>query len=174
MAEQKLIKVTNRELARVGYYIPDLDVRRQFSVGETKSISFEELEKLSFIPGGKALIKNYLLVQDKEVLDKILNEKIEPEYFYTEAEIRKLLTTGTIGQLEDCLNFAPEGTISLVQKLAVELKINDINKRDLIFKKTGFNVTKAIENLNDEDKEEKAPVVRKAAPVVAAAAPVKK
>lgn len=174
MAEQKLIKVTNRELARVGYYIPDLDVRRQFSVGETKSISFEELEKLSFIPGGKALIKNYLLVQDKEVLNKILNEKIEPEYFYTEAEIRKLLTSGTIGQLEDCLNFAPEGTISLVQKLAVELKINDINKRDLIFKKTGFNVTKAIENLNDEDKEEKAPVVRKAAPVVTASAPVKK
>lgn len=174
MAEQKLIKVTNRELARVGYYIPDLDVRRQFSVGETKSISFEELEKLSFIPGGKALIKNYLLVQDKEVLNKILNEKIEPEYFYTEAEIRKLLTSGTIGQLEDCLNFAPEGTISLVQKLAVELKINDINKRDLIFKKTGFNVTKAIENLNDEDKEEKAPVVRKAAPVVTVSAPVKK
>lgn len=168
MAEQKLIKVTNRETARVGYSVPDLDVRRQFMPGETKSISLEELEKLSFIPGGKALIRNYLLVQDKEVLDKILNEKIEPEYFYTEAEVKKILTTGTLGQLEDCLNFAPDGTISLVQKMAVELKINDINKRDLILKKTGFNVTKAIENLNDEDKQEKTSVVRKAAPVATA------
>ena len=72
MTEQKLSEVTNRETARVGYSVPELDVRRQFMPGETKSISLKELEKLSFVPGGKALIKNYLLVHDKEVLNKII------------------------------------------------------------------------------------------------------
>lgn len=165
MAEQKLIKVTNRDAARVGYKIPDLNVRRQFASGETKSISLEELEKLSYVPGGKALIRNYLMIQDKEVLNKLLDGGVEPEYFYTETEIRKILSSGTIEQLEDCLNFAPEGTIESIQRIAVELKINDINKRDLIAKKTGFNVTNAINNgIEKEQKEEKV-LVRKATPV---------
>ena len=49
----------------------------------------------------------------------------------------------------DCLDFAPEGVIELVKKYAVELKVNDIQKRQAILDKTGFNVTSAIE-INEE------------------------
>ena len=38
------IKLTNRDNGTVGYTIPDLNLHRTFSGGETKTITFEELE----------------------------------------------------------------------------------------------------------------------------------
>ena len=37
---------------KVGYYVPDLGIRRQFMPKETKEITFEELQKLSYLEGG--------------------------------------------------------------------------------------------------------------------------
>ena len=66
----------------------------------------------------------------------------------------------------DCLDFAPIGVIDLVKELAVKLKINDISKREAIFEKTGFNVSKAIE-INKETDENEIPKekIRRATPV---------
>ena len=57
-------------------------------------------------------------------------------------------------QLEDALDFAPLGVIELIKEKAVSLKLSDINKRDAIAKKTEFNVTKAINNIELEKKAE--------------------
>ena len=168
--DNEIIKVTNRNNGTTGYSIADLgNLRRTFAPGETKKIPMEELRKLSYIPGGEVILREYLVIDNKEALDELLNGGIEPEYFYTEDEVKTLLLTGSLDQLMDCLDFAPGGVIDLVKKYAVELKINDIQKRQAILNKTGFNVTSAIE-INEETlegEEEKTTTNRRAAPVAA-------
>lgn len=146
-----IIKVTNRDSGSVGYTVAEMGVHRKFQKGEVKEIRMEELRKLSYLPGGQAIINDCLIIHNEEAL-KELNPDYEPEYFYTEADIRELLLKGTEAQFLDCLDFAPEGVIELVKQLAVELKINDLAKREAIFKKTGFNVTRAIQ-INEESQE---------------------
>ena len=163
-----LIKVKNRDSGTVGYTIPELgNLHRSFSKGETKEIPMDELRKLSYISGGKVLLQNYLIVQNQDALKELLSDDVEPEYYYGEEEIKKLLLTGSNDQLLDCLEFAPEGVIGLVKDLAVSLKINDISKRNIILEKTGFNVTNAIaineETIEDEGEETKSS--RRSAPV---------
>ena len=146
-----IIKVTNRDSGSVGYTVAEMGIHRKFQKGEVKEIRMEELRKLSYLPGGQAIINDCLIIHNEEAL-KELNPDYEPEYFYTEADIRELLLKGTEAQFLDCLDFAPEGVIELVKQLAVELKINDLAKREAIFKKTGFNVTRAIQ-INEESQE---------------------
>lgn len=147
-----LVKVTNRDNGTVGYTIPDLgNLHRNFESKETKEIPMEELRKLSYIPGGLVLLKECLVLHNEEAIKELLGDT-EPEYFYTDKEVKKLLEEGTMDQFLDCLEFAPDGVIDLVKDLAVKLEISDIRKRDVILKKTGFNVTKAIE-INKETAE---------------------
>lgn len=139
-----IIKVTNRGNGTVGYSIPDLgNLHRTFQSGETKEITMEELRKLSYIPGGMTILKQYLVLDNQDAVSELLNT-VEPEYYYTKEDIVKLLNEGTLDQFKDCLDFAPKGTIDLVRKLAVELKLNDVAKRQALLDKTGFNVTAAI------------------------------
>lgn len=174
MDEKTIVNVTNRESGQVGYTLPDGNLHRTFAVGETKKIPLEELQQLSYVPGGEYLLKNCLIVNNTDALSA-LNIEVEPEYFYTEIEIKKILSEGTLDELEDCLNFAPEGVIDLVKKIAVEEEIPDVRKRDLISEKTGFNINSAIsvnhimkeEDIADAETEVK---VRKASPITSESA----
>lgn len=160
LEKNTILKVRNRDNGGVGYTIPDLgNLHRTFQAGEEKEISMEELRKLSYLPGGKAILKNYLVIEDNpEAVEELLST-VEPEYYYTDEDIKKLLTEGTLDQFQDCLDFAPEGTVNLLKKYAVELELNDVAKRKALLEATGFNVTTAIEaNRKDDLDEEEAPV----------------
>ena len=151
--EKKIVRVTNRDNGHVGYRIPDMNnLVRDFSANETKNITVEELKKLAYISGGPTLIRDYLIIDDAEVVKEVLGE-VEPEYYYTEEDVKNLLLTGSLDALKDCLEFAPKGTIDLVKKLAIEMPLNDIAKRKAILEMTGFNVDAAI-MVNEETKEE--------------------
>lgn len=151
--EKKIVRVTNRDNGHVGYRIPDMNnLVRDFSANETKNITVEELKKLAYISGGPTLIRDYLIIDDAEVVKEVLGE-VEPEYYYTEEDVKNLLLNGSLDALKDCLEFAPKGTIDLVKKLAIEMPLNDIAKRKAILEMTGFNVDAAI-MVNEETKEE--------------------
>ena len=174
------VHVTNRGRGAVGYTIPEMNgLRRQFQPGETKRLSFEELEKLSWMPGGRYILENELVIDNQDVIDYLLGG-VEPEYFYTEEEVRALLTEGTLDQLRDCLDFAPQGVIQLVKELAVSIPCNDVKKREIILDKTGFDVTNILNMLKEDDEEEQVGIEqvsgRRAAPVAVdkAAAPAER
>lgn len=151
----KKVSVKNRGTGTATYIVPDLGVRRSFTPGETKrDIMVEELEKLTFVPGGLKLMQKYLIISDKEVAED-LGLNVEPEYFYDEEQVRYLLSQGSIEQLLDCLDFAPEGVHHLIKKLAVETKLNDYQKREAIKKALRFDVTKAIDNVEYDKSQEK-------------------
>ena len=173
LAKDTIIKVTNRDNGVVGYKIPEMGIHRQFQKGEIKEITMDELRKLSYRPGGQVILRECLIVHSEEALRE-LNPDFEPEYFYTEAEVKDLLLHGTYEAFLDCLDFAPEGVINLVKDLAVKLEINDLAKREAIQKKTGLNVSKAIEfnKISKEELEaEETKKRRTAAPKAATAEP---
>lgn len=153
-----LIKITNRYNGMAGYDVEDLGVNRLFMAGETKEVTMEEIRKLSYSIGGMNLLKKYFVLDNKEAIEEILGV-VEPEYYYTEKDVLTLLNSGSLAELQDCLDFAPEGTIELVKKLAVETKLNDIQKRKAIFEATGFNVDTAV-MVNEETEDEKAEEVK--------------
>lgn len=68
-----MIKIINKFNGTVGYDVPELGVHRNFYPKESKDISFEELERLSFIPGGEVILKEYLEIVDREVVKVLFN-----------------------------------------------------------------------------------------------------
>lgn len=144
MNKNAKVKVLNRDNGSVVYALPEMNgLRRVFQSNEIKEVSLEELQKLSYIPGGMELLRESLLIQDKEVARQILGH-IEPEYSYTRDDVVKLLKEGTMDEFLDCLDFAPDGVKDLIKTLAVELPLNDVIKRQAILDKLGFNVDNAI------------------------------
>lgn len=169
VSKDKIIELTNRDHGSVGYRIPDLNIHRTFSAGETKKVTFNEIEQLSWVDGGKALLKHYLIIQDPEAAEEILGE-VQPEYFYTQKDVKKLLTEGTLDQLKDTLEYGPKGVIDLVKQEAVELKLNNNAMREEIQKTTHFNVTNAINNdlISKENSEDEAATTqRRSKPITA-------
>ena len=141
----KLVKVTNRCGGMAIYKIPEHGIRREFNVGETKMIPYQELVWLSYQPGGRGMMANTFLIEEVKTT-KDLNIHTEPEYFMTDADIVNLLLNGSVDELKDALDFAPAGVIQIIKDKSVELPVYDMRKREAIFAATGFNVTSAIEN----------------------------
>ena len=140
-----MYNVKNRSSSVVVYSIPESNLRRTFAPGETKRIPFSELEKLTYQPGGRELIANFLQIMEEEVTQD-LNIHREPEYNMSEAQVRDLILNGSLDAFLDALDFAPIGVIDLIKSLSVSLPITDFKKREALLKKTGCDVDKAIAN----------------------------
>ena len=148
-----MYNVKNRSAGVAVYKIPELGVRRSFAPGEVKQISAEELEKLTYRPGGMAILANFLQIQSDEGLKKIgLNP--QPEYHMSEQDIIKLMTTGSIDEFLDCLDFAPPGVIDLIKKMSVSLPLADFQKKAALKAKTGFDCDAALKHVMEEKEDE--------------------
>ena len=101
------VTIMNKYGGIVGYAVEDLGVKRTFYPGEKKEITFEELEKLSFTPGGMTILKDFLEIKNDEAIVALFNKKPEIEYYYTKEDIKNLMLNGTLDQFLDCLDFAP-------------------------------------------------------------------
>lgn len=151
MDNNTMIGIHNRDNATIFYDIPEMNgLHRVFQPGERKEVALGELIKLSYEPGGMALLQDSLVIENKKAVAQILGQ-VEPEYDYTAEDVKKLLIEGSLDELLDCLDFAPEGVIELVKALAVELPLNDVAKREAILTKTNFNVTNAIQIKKDTE-----------------------
>lgn len=155
MDKNKMYEVKNRSSSVLAYSIPDEGIKRTFQPGETKKLSFGELEKLTYQSGGQALINNYFLIKDAEVIQD-LNVKTEPEYYLTEAQIVDLIENGSLDQFLDCLDFAPAGVIELVKDLSIKIPLSDYQKRRALKDKIGFDVDAALRHIEEEKAEMRA------------------
>ena len=168
--DNKMVKVTNRSRGTVGYTIPDMgNLQRFFAHGETKIVPMEEIRKLDWTPGGAVLLRDYLKIEDADAVEEILHD-VEPEYNYTEQDIKEILLNGSMDQLMDTLDFAPEGVIDLVKDLAIKLQIPDVRKRNAISQRTKCDISKAIEinelsKLTDEEPAETGTKQRRVQPI---------
>lgn len=148
-----MYNVKNRSAGVAVYSIPEMGISRSFQPGETKQISAEELEKLTYRPGGMALLANFLQIIEPEAIAKVgLNP--QPEYHMSEQDIVKLMQTGSIDEFLDCLDFAPPGVIDLIKKLSVSLPLTDIQKVSALKAKTGFDAAAALKHVMEEKEDD--------------------
>ena len=147
-----MYRVKNRGASTVVYKIPDKGIRREFKPGQTLSISSEELEKLTYQPGGTLILSQFLQILDLEGIQKA-NIKTEPEYHMSEAEIAALIKSGSLDAFLDALDFAPIGVIDLIKKMSIDIPMVDIQKRKALKEKTGFDVEAALKH-QEEDRED--------------------
>ena len=87
MDKNRIFLVKNRSASVAIYNIPEDNIRREFAPGEPKKISFEELEKLSYQPGGRELMANFLQITE-EAATEALGIHREPEYNLSEEQIK--------------------------------------------------------------------------------------
>ena len=163
MSENKTYNVKNRSAGSVVYTIPEIGVRREFAPGESKKLSFVELEKLTFVPGGRYLMANYLQI-DEEKINEEFNIKTEPEYYMSEADVIALLKTGELDALLDALDFAPAGIIDLIKEKTLEIdkksivrivltgKVEDEFAKDLVFITSHFEDKFFAFSIKDDSK----------------------
>lgn len=156
--------VKNRSASMVIYSIPEDGVRREFAPSETKVISREELDKLTYQAGGRELMTNFLQIQNVELRED-LGIHAEPEYDYSEEQIVDLILKGSLDAFLDCLDFAPIGIIDLIKEMAVMLPMTDMRKVDALREKTGFDLTIALKNKEAEEAEDKEGKEPESAPV---------
>lgn len=149
MDRNKIFSVKNRSASTVVVRVPEKGIRKEFAPGETMRMTFEELEMLSYQAGGRELMANFLQIMEDDVNNE-LGVPREAEYYMSEKQIIDLLKFGSVAQFEDCLDFAPIGVIDLVKKFAVELPLTDTIKIRALKEKTGFDVERALANVEAE------------------------
>jgi hypothetical protein len=155
MSDNKIYNVKNRSAGLVVYKISETGARREFNPGETKKIGYEELLQLSYQPGGRELMAEYLQIKDTGVLESF-NIQTEPEYNMSEEDIVKLIQTGSLDAWKDALDFAPAGVIDLIKEFSVKLPLTDYNKRKAMKDMLGFDIDAAIAFSAPETPEENA------------------
>lgn len=161
ITQETMYNVKNRSSSMVVYRIPETNLRREFAPGETKRIPFGELEKLTYQPGGRELLENFLQILEEEVTTN-LNVHRELEYDMSEEQVRDLLLTGSVDAFLDALDFAPIGVIDLIKSMAVALPLTNLQKRKALKDKTGFDVDRALMHIEEERAEENADKVNSA------------
>lgn len=150
---KKVYLVTNRSASRVCYSVPEIGVKsRDFQPGETKKITWAELEGLSYLPGGDVIIKEYLQIKDPEAKEAFVGNT-EPEYNMGPEDVKNLILHGSLDEWLDALDFAPEGVIDLIKTLSVEVPLADTRKMDAFKKKTGVNLERMIKAKQEEAEE---------------------
>ena len=151
--------VKNRGASHVSYRIPEDGIRRSFAPGETKEISYQELEKLTFQPGGMMILTNYLQIIEQEALNTF-GIHTEPEYHMSETDVANLIKTGTLDAFLDALDFAPVSVIELIKKLSVDIPLMDMNKRKALKEKTGFDVDAALRHIEEEKEDDQKTILK--------------
>lgn len=155
---EKLVEVQNITDHIVGYYSFE-EKRRVIPSQASIKVTAEELRALHFTDGGHVLLHESLSVKDKSLAKEfgISEDLLEHEYNWSEKDVEKVLTNGTLDELKDALDFAPQGIVDMIVSKAVELKINDIGKRDAIFEATGRNVDQMIKLVDQAAKDTEQP-----------------
>ena len=150
--DDTLINVRNRNNGTTGYTLADgAKETRLWAENEIKKITFAELKRVSYLPGGAELLRDYLVIEDPAAIEALnvgIDIQEQPEYLYTENEIRDLLFNGSLDELKDFLDFSPDGGIEIAKQIAVNEELPDMRKRKIISEATGFNINTAIE-IND-------------------------
>lgn len=154
METNKTVILQNRSRSTVVYKLDNPPVRRQFAPGQSYKISIEELEALSYRPGGDTMLRDYLVIKnDPDQIKETIGE-VEPEYFLDKEGVIELLKNGSVDQLLDCLDFAPQGVIELVKQQAIDLPVFDARKRKAIKDKTGLDVDMALVHIQQASEDD--------------------
>lgn len=146
IADSTYVKVRNLADHTVAFTDEDTHRRFSFQPYEEKNIKAEVLRRLNYRYGGSVLLRDYLSVGSPNLAREFgIDPEETIEYSWTEKDVNKLLSSGSLDQLKDALDFGPEGICDLIIDRAVATKLNDVDKRKVIKEMTGADITSMID-----------------------------
>lgn len=148
MAEVKdddLVQVQNLVDHTVVFKDEDTHRRIVFNAHEPKKLNAGVLRRLYYSHGGEVLLRNYLSVKNADLAKEFGVSEDTIEYNWTQEDVDKVLTTGSLDELKDALDFGPDGIKDLIIDRAIALKIDNVSKRQAIKEKTGSDITTMID-----------------------------
>jgi len=127
-------------------------IKRKWSKpGVKKMIPLEEIKEVMSTSGGEVLFKNHLLIKDIEVRRE-LDLPIEEARMMGEKELEDLLK-GNPAKMKSVLpDLSKESQKRLAQK-AAEMKVDNMNKLQMIKEYSGIDVYKLMEAAAEKEKE---------------------
>lgn len=144
ISDDTLVQVQNLVDHTVGFKDEDTHRRVIFQAYEPKKLPAGILRRLNFSYGGTILLRHFLSVQNDELAREFGVSPDTIEYKWTKNDVDRVLTTGSLPELEDALDFGPEGIKDLIVDRAVELKIDNVSKRQVIKEHTGRDIDSMI------------------------------
>ena len=96
-----------------------------FVPGESKDLSEQELNALWQIDGGASLLRNELMVQDEEWVNKMM-PYAPIEYFWLVSDVDKCILEDSLELFKETLEYAPTGVIDLIKARAWQLPMTDL------------------------------------------------
>jgi hypothetical protein len=158
MAELKdnlMVEVTNNSTGSVSYYSELTRMARKWDKpNTTKKVSLEELRELVSSSGGYELLENFLLIKDMDVREE-LGLPVNKEYMLDEKEIKAVLKK-SVEVLENTLENTSESIKDKIAQTAIDTKLSDLDKLEVIQEHTGVDVLFAIKEKKEEEKQDKA------------------
>lgn len=152
MNENKMVEVINNSTGSVSYYSEFSRMTRKWDKPDSKkNISLEELRELVSVAGGYELLESFLLIKDMDVREE-LGLPIEKEYMLDDKEINSLIKK-SVSTLEETLEIAPVSIKDKIAQAAIDSKLGDLDKLEIIKDHTGIDVLTAVQEKKEEDKE---------------------
>ena len=152
--DNKLVEVINNSTGSVSYYSEFSRMTRKWDKPDTKkNIPLEELRELVSAAGGYELLEGFLLIKDMEVREE-LGLPVEKEYMLDDKEIAALIKKSA-STLEDTLEVAPDTIKDKIAQSAIDSKLGDLDKLELIKEHTGIDVLAAVQEKKEEEKTKK-------------------
>jgi hypothetical protein len=157
MAELKdnmVVEVINNSTGSVSYYSELSRIHRKWDKPESKKkISLEELRELVSASGGYELLENFLLIKDIDVRED-LGLPVNKEYMLDDKEIKSLLKK-SVDTIETTLENTSESIKEKIAQAAIDTKLSDLDKLEVIKEHSGVDVLFAIQEKKEEEKQEK-------------------
>ena len=151
------ITLRNFTTNTVVYRTPSTRVRRELPAGGSIKVTAGEIREMMYDKGCVDILRNYVQICNKPLALEVgvSEDSYENEYNWTLADIKNCLLNGSIEQLADAMDFAPDGIKEALLTEAINLEIPDVRKRDIISKAMNRDVSGMIINKNkiEEDKE---------------------
>jgi hypothetical protein len=143
------VDVWNNSMGRVSFTI---DGKKTLwdKVGAKKSVDLEILKELVNITGGYTLLNEELLIKDISVREE-LGLPVTPGQMLDAKGITELLTKSSV-EIDTVLSDSNSGIIEKVAAEAINQKITDLDKMDVIEKYSGVDVLAAIKELKEDAK----------------------
>lgn len=148
----ELVIVKSTVNSEVLLKVPSINLRREWtSKGSIQRIRFEDLEVASYEPGVRYMFETGILyIEDLAVKQRLgfePEDAIEPVNIivFSDKQIQNLLVRGSLAELEKALKSISEDQLLEFSRKAVELKLRDGSKIDLLEEVTGQKIRKTIE-----------------------------
>ena len=150
--DREFVTVENISNHDVGFTLTTSQMHRSLIPGVHLEMTKGEVRELNYEPGGHYMLMNLLRVTDRNLAKEIGVDDDYVEYWWDDDDIDKVLNDPkSLPELEDALEFGPEGIVDRIVAKAVEENLADNDKVEAISRITGRDVRAMVQNLHAYD-----------------------